>query len=615
MTAVEASYDDLISEAFIKPIRSVLIVDDDYPTVHEVLMEQADRDKKFSHKDWNKSAADRAKVRKVIEEFRRSDSPFLLDIHDGLSPSEETDHQRIGTLHQTDLLILDYQLDKAKAGDGAAAIEIAREALENRHFNLVLVHTQENLDRVFYEFLIKFLKPSYSVGEFEDPCAELQEFLNQWEDQLLVAVQDAQYASARLIERKGVSALRSLVQQGIGSWSQVRSVLEQGKLRKAIWMPAVNYALVVFEQNNIDRFAKEDLGVSYWSEGGTKFIRAARGFIAFKSKDDEGELLPAIKKALIAWDPRPPRLILTKLRAEMNERGIEVQDDALGHPEIGAVWYEKLLRADDRNVDQIVDQTVRNHAEQLLDKLLPGVNEFAMRIREIDRSRDVFEAVQARFGMDLRKPEILISAKAGHNAFVGSKPVRSSHLELGHILKISEQYWLCLTPACDMVPKRHRGRPFDRLEGVKRFAALKLEPREPKVALTDANRGGQIFANVAQGAGLATERMCFASAAKVGSSPAWMTMYVGDDGYLPKADIPECQVSYVAVKKGGEGADTLELISVTGFVCGMLRYEYALEIQSKLVASQARIGLDFLSHGDESDADDDKLGMAGATDV
>lgn len=602
---MEKEYSELIGEAFIEPIRSVLIVDDDYPTFHEILLEADERKQKFSHKDWDRSEADRSKVRKVIEEFRRPKAPYLLDIHDGTSPSEETDASQVHTLHQTDLLILDYQLDKTKEGDGSKAVRIAREALANKHFNLILVHTQEELNRVFSNFLIGLTLPRFSSTPLTI-SQRLQTFLNDNEDDLLAAVEDNQYVWTIAKDNREDSKLNRAVQSGTAPWGDVKALLLAGGLDRAEWLTAVKHALQIFEEREKDRFSNVELGVSYWGNGDVKFIRAARGFVAFKSKNDGEELLPAVRKALIEWNPRPPRLMLTKLRAEMNERGIEVQDDALGEADVGAMWYRRVLEADEQNLDWIVNATVRNHAEQLLDKLLPKVSAFAKEIRNVDHGRDPIEAVKSHFGIDLADADVLTKAKMGHNAFVGSKSAKSPHLDLGHILSIGENYWLCLTPACDMVPKVHRGKPSDRMEGVKRFTALKLIKRTDREAISNANRGGQIFANLVNKDGT-SERLAFSAAANPGASPAWMMMYVQNDGYLPQGDnTPCCTVSYVTPPKQKK-TKTLQMRHVEATVCGMLRYEYALEVQSRFITSQSRIGLDFVS-GDDNDIDLDAVG-------
>ena len=588
----EETYETLIAEAFIDPIRTVLIVDDDYPTLHEILLDPDKREEKHGHKDWNRSPADRAKVRSVIDEFRSPNGPYLLDIHDGTSPAEEIDEQNVGTLQQTDFLVLDYQLDKTKA-DGAKAIRYAREALTNDHFNLILVHTQEDLDRVFHEFLFGLLQPSFAGCVMEEPSEELQEFLDDHEDALLQSILDPQYASAARCTNSSRKFLNDAVQKGHGAWAGVSAVLESGGLRRRFWLPAVQHALRVFEKENSARFAGKDVEVVEWSDDHPRFIRAKRGFVAFKKKDDGKQLVETMRDAILAWEPRPSRLMLTKLRAEMNARGIEVQDDALGDAEVAAVWYLRLLKADNHNLEATIAKTVNNHSEQLLDKLLPSVFEFSKRMRNLDVGSDPVSTVRDRFGINLEENGALSRAKVGHNAFVGSKPMQRDHLEVGHLLRIKDDYWVCVTPACDMVPNQDRGDPYDRIDDIKRFTALKLKRRtNPVMGLNDAHEGGQIFARVKLADG-SEERMAFSLGEKPTSSPSWMTMYADNNGVFENKEHPVCRVSYVVCSDASSENGAPKIEQSDARVCGMLRYEYALEIQSRFTGSQSRIGLDF----------------------
>lgn len=591
----KARYKDLVREAFLDPIRSVLIVDDDYPTLHEILLPEKQAEKVYGGKEWHKSDASKAKVRKVIEQFRRPGAPYMLDIHDGRSPSEETDEKQVGTLQQTDLLILDYILDKAKDYDGSASIRIAREALKNKHFNLILVHTKENLEAVFSEFALGLIPPYFDPATASEPTEALTAFLDEHEASMLEAIADAQYLhSRRMVEKGQLAKLRSALNRGEGPLGTVKAALEAGGLARSVWMEALCYGLEAFEGANSERFAEDSFGVIDWRDEDIKFIRASRGFICFTQKQEQTDLLDTVHAALTAWCPLPSRLLLTKLRAEMNERGIEVQDDALGNSEVGAVWYLRLLEKDDPGLQALIDRTVRYHSEQLLDQLLPQVNDFAKRMRDIDAEKDHLEAVKRRFSLDLGDPAVLLGAKAGHNAFIGSKPSTSAHVDLGHVLLINGDYWFCATPACDMVPGRDRGSPPDHVPELKRFTALKLIERKELKVLEDAHRGGQIFVNLRTLNG--SERKSFAVAETPTSSPTSMTMYVENRGYLKESDPPQCKVKHVAGSVREDGTLVAELVEHDAVVCGMLRYEYALEVQSRYVASQGRIGLEFEAH-------------------
>ena len=127
------TYESLISEAFIDPIRSVLIVDDDYPTLNEILAENEEEQRYLAKdKGWRK---DKQSVRDILWQFRDPKAPLLLDIHDGTVPDEEKDEERVDELQQTDLLILDYQLEPG-VEHGDHALKIARRASTSYSFTL-----------------------------------------------------------------------------------------------------------------------------------------------------------------------------------------------------------------------------------------------------------------------------------------------------------------------------------------------------------------------------------------------------------------------------------------------------------------------------------------------
>ena len=600
----EAKYEDLIDEAFIRPIRSVLIVDDDYPTLRDMLAEPEERQKLSAAKNWDQSSEERERVRRVIEEFRKPDAPFLLDIHDASSPGTEQDREEIEKLQQTDLLVLDFQLDRSKPGDGTAAIDMARRALSNRHFNLILVHTQEELARVFMSFVIGLLTPRF--GGQPEPSEDLQAFLDDHEAALLAAIDDPQYARANVAVAKGIGLGRIITQNPL--WDAAHNVMKEGGLHGARFGEAALYALSAYEENNKSRFSKTNLDVIEWNDDGERFIRARTGLLAFKHKEDGdhgGELIPAVRSALEAWGPTPSRLVLSKLRAQMNEGGIEIQDDALGDHEVGAVWYLRLLEEDERNLTSSVARIVRNHAEQLIDTLLPGVSEFATVMRKVDLRGEAkhAEKIKDRFKIDFGNAQKLESARMGHNTFVGSKPVHASHLELGHILRIDQKYWICVTPACDMVPGQKNAafqlgddgndRPLDEAKDVLRFTAVRLTEQSPASALKSANRGGTVFANIIGPDG-STERKAFTIGA-LGASPIWCVMYLENSGYLTpvEGNASTCALRHVSGSGDGQKSNVQTLKTTTADVVGALRYEYALEIQSRHVNAQGRIGLGF----------------------
>lgn len=114
-----ASLEGLVSEAYIAPLRSVLIVDDQYPTWEEIFntkLEGDDHSKevedKSKNKNWRKETATAKEVLDLVTAFRLRKPGLIIDIHDGVSieagkntAGSETPKQLADHLHQSDLLV------------------------------------------------------------------------------------------------------------------------------------------------------------------------------------------------------------------------------------------------------------------------------------------------------------------------------------------------------------------------------------------------------------------------------------------------------------------------------------------------------------------------------
>lgn len=586
-------YNNLIFEAFIDPIRSVMIVDDDYPTLDEILGAAVDGkvDPKHENKTWRDNPGD---VLSVVREFRQPHGgPYILDIHDGDMPPLGTDEHQAHRLQQTDLLVLDYELNGKVSDGGAKALEIARKALTNDHFNIILVHTRELLADVFSSFLFSLLRPQFDpVGDglTQDQEAVLDEHLSN----AAGLIEDAAYLELR----NGSEDLEALMQLESGPATPVRDYLK-ANVEQAHWDLVLRAVAAEFERKaaEIGRFSNEEIGVRAWRDQDCLWIRCDQGFIAFKKKGDGVPLLETLRNTLVSWGPFPSRLLLTKMRAIMNEKGIEVQDNALGDRAVGAAWYHHLVKTEAPERSIQVEQVVRNHSEQLLDQLMPGIAEYAEKLASA-HGTDANEAVGKAFdGFDMGDEATRRRAITEQNAFVASKPIGGFHLEFGHILEIDEIFWICLTPACDMSPtvRRNKGIEPDDLEGQKRFVALRLHDVPLKDALKNAQRAEHVFVNLAQQNG-GTKATAFALAKTPKAAPAIMTMYAESDGrFLPGK--PELQVRYVDTHEvQGVEVASREFVFANhpARVCGHLRYEYALHIQAMYADGQSRIGLDYV---------------------
>jgi hypothetical protein len=130
------------------------------------------------------------------------------------------------------------------------------------------------------------------------------------------------------------------------------------------------------------------------------------------------------------------------------------EEKILGNDCLEAGWLEGLL---DGNVDARfwkIKNSIKNHWDSLGDSTHMNVEKFAASVAEylctmeLDKLVDVFRLINP----EANKCEITKHV----NAFNCSKDVEGYHLTTGHVLETvnsgTKEYWLCLSPACDLVP-------------------------------------------------------------------------------------------------------------------------------------------------------------------
>jgi len=125
------NYSDFIKEAFIRPIRTVTLVDDEYPTMDVFISgELSDKQKENS-----------TSLKQLISVCRESYN-WMLDVYDGIP--QDTDGELISSrLHNSDFLILDYHLGGPSDDEpGWDALKVLQHLASNPHFNLVAIYTK-----------------------------------------------------------------------------------------------------------------------------------------------------------------------------------------------------------------------------------------------------------------------------------------------------------------------------------------------------------------------------------------------------------------------------------------------------------------------------------------
>ncbi|MBE9014388.1 hypothetical protein IQ250_29795, partial [Pseudanabaenaceae cyanobacterium LEGE 13415] len=141
MPEVSAEY---LRRAFIDPIRFALLVDDEFPVYSKLI-------------DEGSSQAFRQTPVKDLFEFCRRQG-WLCDVES--RPQSVVDFEEHKHLHQSDLLILDWQLAGENSPDATQALRVLQRLAASDNFNLAIVYTGANIFEVARDM-------AYSLGAGE----------------------------------------------------------------------------------------------------------------------------------------------------------------------------------------------------------------------------------------------------------------------------------------------------------------------------------------------------------------------------------------------------------------------------------------------------------------
>lgn len=604
----------------------MLIVDDQYPTWEETLNDQRPEDLRDANlyarsmaKKWRHSPGAPALV---LEQFRKRQPALVIDIHDASAPSNGTAKDLLEAiapdhLHQSDLLILDYNLEGSNTGlEGNLARSFLASILKNRHFNLVVIHTEEkDIQKVFRDCLLGLHTPcSGQLGEqdrarvnaLSEQLDELSDedvfnagdFDQHFDEKSYLALRHPSHNFSALLGQymrpSGAGAAGPLA--SLATWAdELASTINElrskegkpdfsGRDRKtfALW------AIDEFERRKKELFSdKLFAGLNWSSEEGRLWLRTGRGFVTFVKKE-QADLLAELQESLIAWQPTPSRLLSSKLRHEISCNGVEAEDRSLSKKHVFAYFYDQVRKAaSERERASLQRDQFRRQVEALAFQIEDSIADFGEQIHNSDEASG--RTYHSHYGVDLEKDGEASKALHHFNSYVSTLPIKSGsdQLDCGHIFKIDNDWWVCATPACDLQPGQNSIAFMGRSQNLRPFTALKLQ-QIPENHSLDINSGEYCFVETSLGTiqclGLRSPN---GDAEGNADKATWRTFIAKGDGRFTDRTL-----ELLVPKLTNDGIDPNEK---TAMVLGKLRYEYALNYVQKGGASVTRIGLGYAS--------------------
>lgn len=316
------------------------------------------------------------------------------------------------------------------------------------------------------------------------------------------------------------------------------------------------------------------------------WIRTDRLFVTVVSKQQQPNLLPdKLLDALYQWCPEPHRLLMSEMRFLMDDRGVIAESEVLSNRYIQVGWLKELLGSKTQN--QIISNTVTRHWEALGDALRKDINDFADRLVSNLNSQNADEVIEKHSKINVQTD---LKKIAKHiNCYNSTKPVDGFHLTTGHILELDDgksekEYWICLSPACDLVPNQKTSGLFSRVKDSMPFTAVELTKIGEDFALNEATLNIFLFLEI-------NNEICtftFHRGGQLQSNPVWEQLIAEKNGIF------ETQEKKLDIwRPAGYTKKRLTMKKHTARVVAQLQYEYALNLLQRFGAAMSRVGLDF----------------------
>ena len=491
---------EMIRDAYVAPLRSALMIDDKFPTYENMLEHQRLRD---AGETVEPSSYDYDNLSKLLAECR--ERHLLCDVQSKVDELTEAQLEHLG---QSDLVVLDYHLDSHSDTNPEKAISVLQRLAQSPHANLVVVYTLDTpLDRVRRTVACRF-RGATQAQQRPALNEEQEEFVQMWQPELSSSDIDAYLRrDYGTLLSEGSSLAKELSAQNIP-----RNVFQflipeavEEHLRKHFLPAGVTPAAT---PNPVEMNGPESH--HQWLSFGNVFV-------VFVAKNHGLSIFAELEAALLEWQPLPMKMMLAHIRNRFDAGGFHFEQEILSDSEKLTGWFFHALTGEDPELHQRLKQLWARLLDGLRGQLAQSVTEFGTRILGPSITNlgvKGHDSDKAWLQKCLRLAKQLAGAEKGSedpkivhalNAFLCSEEYDGSHIRTGTVCRLApnpnekgakEQWLLCASPACEMVPRPPRGsgawtHDLDPLMAVN---VIRLEPQKNfHTSLVNADKGKHIF--------------------------------------------------------------------------------------------------------------------------
>ncbi len=613
------SRQEIIEKTYIDPIRSVIAVDDEFPMLDRLINDPVENDADDIQFNWAADVVEKKenarRLARLMRDWRRR--KWIVDIHDGVGIGPKSDGSLdVQHIHQSDLVILDYELRREDRGEKSRAV--IKRLARNPHFNMVVVFSKNRALDIFRTLRRELISKSTLLtdeshlkirDEWEDWTEDDRPKTSRIYDAI---VNETTYFDCRSAMRashggfpwdaiKKIDGIAENVAD-IGRWAASNGREGKDVVRWLLTEYEKKAKLMSFDASHSDEMS--------WSKDATEelnWIRSNKIFITIVSKtaDDNVDLIAKLKNALVDWNPTPVRLIVSQMRSHLDEYGGVAEDAALSDRLTQAAWLSQILSAKSKgerepHLSTMLARQTSALQSKLESKILLSAEDVISAEKRRRWSKDRLLDHHFDLGISAggeKSKAIQQSLVQSLNTYECNIPVTGRHLTTGHILEHDGFHWVCVTPACDLVPEQRKGPDTWRAQigdDLMPVKVLKLWPETSvENALAEATQSHHLFIRIND------KPRILKITRSAGENPIWEQWFVTAKGNIRTKTR---RVSVLRMTKGNSKAKAKmrkgpHLVKHTGVqIVAQLRYEYALNLLHRMGSNLSRVGLDFVGY-------------------
>jgi hypothetical protein len=542
----DASYESAVAKTFIdRPLRTVLMIDDQFPTYADVMdglavgAEALANDEKFRQ---------RGRALDLYRGFRGRS--MICDIENDI---EDVDAAH---LRKSDLVILDYNLGPGQ-DDNDKSIRLLRSLSSSKHFNTVVVYTaNDDQDGVWLD-IIASMRGGWAKLPASVEGAALEHW-NRLSDQ--GALPDASINAVMQFAKRGEfgdieagpkdSAQKELIDLGVPP-GETKAIIV-GLVGKELARRSGDFA------EEPDRHAVGGF------QNGRRWILAGNAFVVVMKKvtpeagapSETDLIMQALKDALLEWHPNIIQILISEVQNILELEALATEELQLRKPTTQTALAYYLLDSIGK-VDPTANPDVRIPLMALVDKVVDGMR------RRLSTDGDLLRLAGEALVGDLRDTgwhpdKWPVTGKAAlinaaielartkglvkHddimfklNSFLSTEKFRRAHITTGTVFYLSDrdEYYIAASPACDLVARapsdnQHWARS---IHPTNPFVAIRLRPEtDLKSTLVNAAQAEHIFLE------LNDENRAFRLNWGAGHQPSYEFFFARNEGRVREAD-------------------------------------------------------------------------------